>query len=105
MPNKNRTKCPVCQFKPKDCTEHAWKIQAPFNTDDYPKSVLVNIDEDSTCGHCHKALEDWATFTGAGSTLCRPAVIFQADIYCADCFPIAYTEDGTAAWTINGEPL
>lgn len=81
----------------------ATEIDAPFDSGDFPKSVLVNIDDGDTCGGfpCAAHVSDWPRGNALSSH--RPAAMFQADLYCADCMPLSYDETtGERVSTLTG---
>ena len=75
-------------------------IEAPFDSDDYPKSVLLGEDiADAYCDTCLRPAQTWSNRFGA------PAAMFQAAIYCPDCMPLAYDEyTGVRVATETGLP-
>ena len=80
------------------------RIEAPFDSYDYPKAVLESDDEEDTvCGHCGRKVEDWPQGDAPGYA---PAALYQADLYCPDCIPYSYDETtGELVSTETGEPF
>ena len=81
-------------------------IEAPFDSDTAPKAIFEPFDNDHSCGKCGRAIIDWPynrggrQYVGAN----RPAAMYRADIYCADCLPFAYDEyTGRRVLTLTGE--
>jgi hypothetical protein len=79
------------------------QIDAPFDSGDYPKSVLVQGDDIYTtwCAGfpCAMRADDWPGAT----SLYAPGAMFQAELYCADCIPLSYCEyDGNRVDTLSG---
>lgn len=92
-------------------SERSWfarTIPVPFDTDEYPKAVLVQGDDvaTSTCGRCFLPAEEWLhdkRFTPGGA---RPGVMYKAELLCARCCPFAYDEHtGQRVNAYNGYSL
>lgn len=81
----------------------ATQIEAPFDSGDYPKSVLVQGDDisaDTTCDECQRPAEEWPAVRGGWGV---PAAMYQAALYCAGCMPLAYDEyTGERVSTLTG---
>jgi hypothetical protein len=79
----------------------AVQIEAPFDSNDFPKSVLLNTEDDNHCGECHKPASEFPRFWYVSMV---GAAMFKADIYCADCVPFSYNETlGYRVNTLTGE--
>ena len=82
----------------------ARRIEAPFDSGDYPKGILLNQDEvdSSYCDTCGAPAEEWAdNYPSVGG---RPCAIFAAALYCATCQPYSYEENnGLLMHTLSGE--
>lgn len=62
------------------------KINAPFDSDQHPKAVLLQGDDiaESYCGQCLTPAKDWP-HQAARHGNARPGVMFQAELFCAGC--------------------
>jgi hypothetical protein len=79
-------------------------IQAPFDSDEFPKSVLIQSDDigETNCDECLCAGEDFPKSVGSMGTV--PAAMYRAAIYCANCMPKSYDEhSGEQVSTLTGE--
>jgi hypothetical protein len=67
------------------------KIAAPFDSGDYPKSVLIQGDDiaDTECGQCLRPCDEWPRVSYGWGV---PAAMYAADLYCASCLPYSYDE-------------
>ena len=78
------------------------RIDAPFDSGDYPASVLLQTGGDmalSYCDQCHAGAYDWPTpYRHFG----KPGAMYQAALYCADCMPQSYDADGQLVQTLTG---
>ena len=82
------------------------RVMTPFDSGDHPAFVLENVSENDTyCGQCGRNGEDFPNAVkGWTGNNYRPAVMFQADIYCAYCHPYSYDDHtGERVTTIDGE--
>ncbi|KKN83832.1 hypothetical protein LCGC14_0294850 [marine sediment metagenome] len=67
-------------------------IKAPFDSDDFPKTILVQGTSDiehSDCGKCGKPAKDWPFERGYHPNS-RPGTMYQAELFCTTCFPFSY---------------
>lgn len=84
----------------------AARIEAPFDSDDYPKSVLIQLIqgdeiESEHCDLCGRVANDWPTVPYGWGV---PAAMFQAALYCASCVPFSYDEGtGERVNTLTGD--
>lgn len=81
----------------------ARRIEAPFDSDEYPKSVFIQGDDLdlSYCDQCLRRADDWPGRVGIGV----PGAMYQAALYCSECMPKSYSEyDGKRVWTDSGMP-
>ena len=73
---------------------------------DTPIAVLLQGDEvsqETRCGSCGDGALDWPFGWGFASV--RPAAMFQAELFCADCMPYAFDPDGAiVVSTLTGDP-
>ncbi len=83
------------------------KINAPFDSDQYPKAILLQSEDDiavSYCGQCHHPAEDWPRQV-ARHPRSRPGVMFQAELFCSACKTWAWDEHtGERVNSYTGEP-
>lgn len=81
-------------------------IESPFDSGDYPASVLVQGDDIALtqCDTCGRACEDWPDL-GQHSAGGKPGAMYQAALYCADCAPASYDDAGQRVDTLTGAPV
>lgn len=79
---------------PDERTWYARTIPAPFDTDEYPKAVLLQGDDvaTSTCGRCIMPAGEWPYNSSWVPPNARPGVMYQAELFCTQCFPYAFDE-------------
>lgn len=85
----------------------ALEIEAPFDSGDAPKAILLQSNDDiaaSQCDDCGRPAEDWPRGDNCYS-FSRPGAMYRAALYCADCMPHSYDEyTGQRVSTFTGEP-
>lgn len=77
-------------------------ISAPFDSDDYPKSILIQGDDISAtyCDQCGRVTEDWPSPRYGWGV---PGALYRAALYCASCVPFSYDEiTGERVNTLTG---
>ena len=80
------------------------QIESPFDSDDFPKSVLIQDGDDRADTHCDDCGRHGDDFPRSSSTpIGVPAAMFKAAIYCADCLPFSYSESGERVSTLTGD--
>ena len=76
---------------------------AHVDSDEVAVAVLLQGDDvsESYCGECHERAEDWPRLASY-HPCSRPGAMFQAELYCSRCMPLAYDESGSQIRTFCG---
>ena len=75
-----------------------------IDSDKLPIAVLLQGDDvdNSYCDDCGLPASEWPRDTGYHPGGSRPGAMVQAALYCADCKPRSYNDDGLEVRTFCG---
>ena len=74
-----------------------------IDSDEIPVAILLQSDavNASHCDRCRRAAAHWPS-DASYHPASRPGAMFRAALYCADCMPCAYNDEGDEVRTFCG---